>query len=51
MGVGVKEGRGKNNNGNYSLGLVPIDRFQPRLLTISDYCYSDRLSLQIQDLF
>ena len=40
----------KNNNGNYSLGLVPIDRFQPRLLTISDYCYSDRLPLQILDL-
>ncbi|MCX6321909.1 MAG: hypothetical protein NTX93_08950, partial [Bacteroidia bacterium] len=40
-----------NNNGNYSLGLVPTHRFQPRLLTMSDYCYSDRLLNRIQDLF
>ena len=33
----------KNNNGNSSLGLVPIHRSQPRLFTMSDYCYSDRL--------
>ena len=37
------EGEYKNNNGNYSLGLVPIHHFQPKLLTMSDYCYSDRL--------
>jgi len=42
--------RGKNNNGNYSLGLVPIHRFQPRLQTMSDYCYSDRLRHRILDL-
>ena len=33
----------KNNDGNSSLGLVPIHRSQPRLFTMSDYCYSDRL--------
>ena len=41
----------KNNNGNYSLGLVPIHRSQPRLLMMSDYCYSDRLLLQVLDPF
>jgi hypothetical protein len=40
----------KNNNGNYSLGLVPIHRWQPRLFAMPDYCYSDRLLLQIRDL-
>jgi hypothetical protein len=43
--------RYENNNGNYSLGLVPIHRLQPRLLTMSDYCYSDRLLLWIRDPF
>jgi|SRR5450759_2373589 len=46
-----KTERYKNNNGNYSRGLVPIHRLQPRLLTMSDYCYSDRLLLWIQDPF
>jgi hypothetical protein len=41
----------KNNNGNLSLGLVPIHRLQPRLLTMSDYCYSDRLLLLTLNLF
>jgi len=40
----------KNNNGNYSLGLVPIHRLQPKLHPASDYCYSDRLFRQILDL-
>ena len=43
--------RVKNNNGNHSLRLVPIHYFQPRLSTMSDYCYSDRLHLLIRDLF
>jgi len=38
--------RYKNNNGNSSLGLVPIHRLQPRLFTMPDYCYSDRLLLR-----
>lgn len=41
----------KNNNGNSSLGLVPIHRFQPRLLTTADYCYSDRLRHRVRDPF
>ena len=41
----------KNNNGNSSLGLVPIHRSQPRLFTMSDYCYSDRLRHWILDPF
>ena len=41
--LGCKDGRYKNNDGNSSLGLVPIHRSQPRLFTMSDYCYSDRL--------
>jgi len=48
---GLKMGKYKNNNGNYSLGLVPIHRFQPRLLTMSDYCYSDWLRHLILDHF
>ena len=38
----------KNNNGNSSLGLVPIHRLQPKLLTMPDYCYSDRLRLEYE---
>jgi hypothetical protein len=41
----------KNNNGNSSLGLVPIHRSQPRLFTMSDYCYSDRLFHQVETCF
>jgi hypothetical protein len=41
----------KNNNGNSSLGLVPIHHLQPRLLTMPDYCYSDRLLRRILDPF
>jgi hypothetical protein len=44
-------GKHRNNNGNYSLRLVPIHYHQPRLSTVSDYCYSDRLHLRILDLF
>ena len=52
MGIeGVKREGYKNNNGNYSLGLVPIHRLQPRLLTMPDYCYSDRPLLLILDQF
>lgn len=41
-------GRYKNNNGNYSLGVVPIHRFQPKLQTMSDYCYYDRLQIKLK---
>jgi hypothetical protein len=41
----------KNNNGNYSQGLVPIHRLLPRQLTMSDYCYSDRLLHGYETLF
>jgi hypothetical protein len=41
----------KNNNGNSSQGLVPIHRLQPRLLTMPDYCYSDRLRHCVLDSF
>jgi hypothetical protein len=44
-------GGGKNNNGNSSLGLVPIHRLQPKLLTMPDYCYSDRLRHWVRDPF
>src|ERR1035437_7176510 len=50
-GWGVERGWYKNNNGNSSLGLVPIHRLQPRLLTMSDYCYSDRLRRWVRDPF
>jgi hypothetical protein len=30
-------------NGNYSQGVVPIHRLQPKPHTASGYCYSDRL--------
>lgn len=41
----------KNNDGNYSQGVVPIHRLQPKLFTMSDYCYSDRLLSRILDPF
>jgi hypothetical protein len=51
LGPQMKGLGGKNNNGNYSLRLVPIYRLQPRLSTISDYCYCDRLHLWYQTRF
>jgi hypothetical protein len=41
----------KNNNGNHSLGVVPIHRLQPKLHTASDYCYYDRLHSRSYDLY
>jgi hypothetical protein len=41
----------KNNNGNYSRGVVPIHRLQPKPHTASGYCYSDRLHSRSYDLF
>lgn len=41
----------KNNNGNSSLGSVPIHRLQPRLLTMPDYCYFDRSHHWVRDSF
>jgi hypothetical protein len=35
----------QNNNGNYSLRLVPIHLLQPRPQSASGYCYSGRLLL------
>ena len=40
----------KNNNGNYSLRLVPIHRLQPRPPTVSDYCYCGRMHCRSYDL-
>ena len=48
---GWKTGGYKNNNGNSSLGLVPIHRSQPRLFTMPDYCYSDRLLHKAETFF
>jgi hypothetical protein len=50
-GLGGKVGGYKNNNGNSSLGLVPIHRSQPRLFTMPDYCYSDRLFPKAETFF
>jgi len=50
-GVGGNDCGYKNNNGNYSLGLVPIHRLQPRSFTMSDYCYSDWLHRGYETLF
>jgi hypothetical protein len=50
-GLKLGDGKYKNNNGNSSLGLVPIHRSQPRLFTMPDYCYSDRLLHKAETFF
>ena len=37
----------QNNNGNYSLWLVPINFLQPRPQSASGYCYSGRLLSEV----